>query len=82
MNRNQAIALIVAAANVALIALFPPFDTYSLGKNQLPVFGGFYFYFGRNNSMIVNSSLLFLSSSSFRSTPRSPFYCCARTSCS
>ena len=60
MNRSQAIALIVAAANVALIALFPPFDTYSLGKNQLPVFGGFYFYFGRNNLMIVNSSLLFL----------------------
>ncbi len=60
MNRNQAIALIVAAANVALIALFPPFDTYPLGKNQLPVFGGFYFYFGRNNSMIVNSSLLVL----------------------
>ena len=60
MNRNQAIALIVAAANVALIALFPPFDTYSLGKNQLPVFGGFYFYFSRNDSMIVNSSLLFL----------------------
>ena len=60
MNRNQAIALIVAAANVALIALFPPFDTYSLGKNQLPVFGGFYFYFGRDNSMIVNSSLLVL----------------------
>jgi hypothetical protein len=60
MNRNQAIAMIVAAANVALIALFPPFDAYSLGKNQLPVFGGFYFYFGRNNSMIVNSSLLVL----------------------
>src|SRR6185369_3197383 len=60
MNRKQAIAMIVAAANVALIALFPPFDTYSLGKNQLPVFGGFYFYFGRNNSMIVNSSLLVL----------------------
>ena len=44
--------MIVAAANVALIALFPPFDTYSLGKKQLPVFGEFYFYFGRNNSMI------------------------------
>ena len=60
MNRNQAIALIVAAANVVLIALFPPFDTYSLGKNQLPVFGGFYFYFDRNDSMILHSSLLFL----------------------
>jgi hypothetical protein len=60
MNRNQAIALAVAAANVLLILLFPPFDTYSLGKSQLPVFGGFYFYPGRNDSMIVNSSLLFL----------------------
>ena len=60
MNRNQAIALAVAAANVALILLFPPFDTYSLGKDQLPVFGGFYFYPARNESMVVNSSLLFL----------------------
>lgn len=60
MNRNQAIALAVAAANVVLILLFPPFDTYSLGKGQMPVFGGFYFYPGRNESMIVNSSLLFL----------------------
>ena len=60
MNRNQAIALAVAAANVALILLFPPFDTYSLGKGQMPVFGGFYFYPSHNESMIVNSSLLFL----------------------
>lgn len=60
MNRNQAIALAVAAANVVLILLFPPFDTYSLGTGQMPVFGGFYFYPGRNESMIVNSSLLFL----------------------
>jgi hypothetical protein len=60
MNRNQAIALAVAAANVVIILLFPPFDTYSLGKNQLPIFGGFYFYPNRTESMIVNSSLLFL----------------------
>jgi hypothetical protein len=60
MNRNQAIALAVAATNVALILLFPPFDTYSLGKGQMPVFGGFSFYPGRNDSMIINTSLLFL----------------------
>jgi hypothetical protein len=60
MNRNQAIALAVAATNVVLILLFPPFDTYSLGKNQLPIFGGFYFYPNRTESMVVNSSLLFL----------------------
>jgi hypothetical protein len=60
MNRNQAIALAVAAANVVLVLMFPPFDTYSLGKGQMPVFGGFYLYPSRNESMIVNSSLLFL----------------------
>jgi hypothetical protein len=60
MNRNQAIALAVAAMNVALILLFPPFDTYSLGKGQMPVFGGFSFYPSRSDSMIVNTSLLFL----------------------
>lgn len=60
MNRNQAIALAVAAANVVLIMVFPPFDTYSLAKSQIPVFGGFYFYPGRSEFMIVNASLLFL----------------------
>jgi len=60
MNRNQAIALAVAATNVVLILLFPPFDTYSLGKGQMPVFGGFNFYPGRTDAMIVNTSLLFL----------------------
>ncbi len=60
MNRNQAIALAVAAANIILIMLFPPFDTYSLGKSQIPVFGGFYFYPQRDESMVLNSSLLFL----------------------
>ena len=60
MNRNQAIALAIAATNIVLILLFPPFDTYSLGKGQMPVFGGFSFYPAHNDSMIVNTSLLFL----------------------
>ncbi len=60
MNRNQAIALAVAAANIILIMLFPPFDTYSLVKSQIPVFGGFYFYPQRDEFMVLNSSLLFL----------------------
>lgn len=61
MNRNQAIALAIAAANIVLILLFPPFDTYSIVKGQIPVFGGFYFYPGRDPTyMVINSSLLFL----------------------
>ena len=60
MNRNQAIALAVAAANIVVILLFPPFDTYSLVKSDIPVFGGFYFFAGRDAFMVLNSSLLFL----------------------
>ncbi len=61
MNRNQAIALAIAAANIVLILLFPPFDSYSVVKGQIPVFGGFYFFPGHDPTyMVVNSSLLFL----------------------
>jgi hypothetical protein len=60
MNRNQAIALAIAAANVVAIILFPPFDVYSIAARQLPVFGGFDFYFNRNQYMIVNTSVLAL----------------------
>jgi len=60
MNRNQAIALAVAVANVSLILLFPPFDVYSIATSQLPVFGGFDFYFRRNQHMVVNTSVLVL----------------------
>ncbi|MEO7728892.1 MAG: hypothetical protein ABIS45_16700 [Burkholderiales bacterium] len=60
MNRYQAIAVLVAATNILFIMLFPPFDTYSLARAQIPVFAGFYFYPNRNEFMIVNTSLLFL----------------------
>jgi hypothetical protein len=60
MNRNQAIALAIAAANIVLIMLFPPFDSFSLAKSPIPVFAGFYFYPNRTQYMVVNTSLLFL----------------------
>jgi hypothetical protein len=60
MNRRHAIALAIAAANIVLIMLFPPFDIYSIAKTQVPVFAGFYFYPGRNQYMVVNMSLLLL----------------------
>jgi hypothetical protein len=60
MNRNQAIALVIAAANIVLVMLFPPFDVYTIAKSQIPVFGGFCFYPKRSDLMLVNASLLYL----------------------
>jgi hypothetical protein len=60
MNRNQAIALAIAGANVVLIMLFPPFDIYSIATSKMPVFGGFDFTLKRNQYMVVNTSLLWL----------------------
>jgi hypothetical protein len=58
MNRNQALAFVIAAANVAFILLFPPFDAYSIASAQLPVFAGFNFYFSRDQFMVVNTGVL------------------------
>ena len=60
MNRNQAIALALAAVNLVLMLLFPPVDVYAIAKTQLPVFDGFHFLLGRSEYMVVNTSVLFL----------------------
>jgi len=60
VNRNQIIAIAVAAANIVLMLAFPPFDTYLNAKTQMPVFSGFSFYLGHGPDMIVNTSLLFI----------------------
>jgi hypothetical protein len=60
MNKNQAIAMIIAAANIFLIMLFPPFDFYSIASSRYPVFGGFEFYPNYSENMVVNISLLYL----------------------
>ncbi len=45
MNRYQIIALGIAAANVLLMLLFPPFDQYSVASSKVPVFAGFNYAF-------------------------------------
>ena len=60
MNRNQAIALAVAGANIVFIMLFPPFDIYSIATSKMPVFGGFDFTLNRNQYMVVNTMVLWL----------------------
>lgn len=60
MNRNQGMALAIAAANLLLILLFPPLDQYSIAAARLPVFAGFDFYFSKPQYTEINSSLLLL----------------------
>ncbi len=60
MNRNQAPALIIAAANIVVMLLFPPFDVYSVAKSSIPVFGGFEFILSRSQHAVVNANVLFL----------------------
>jgi len=60
VNRSQWIALGVAAANLALLLLFPPCDLYSIANSKVPVFAGFNFVFTRPPLSEVNSPVLTL----------------------
>ena len=60
MNRLQKIALLVAAVNLAVIFLFPPFDMHTIDSSLVPIFAGFHPIFTRTASESINSSLLFL----------------------
>lgn len=60
MNRHQDIALRVAAVNLLLILLFPPFDQYSIATTQVPVFVGFNFAFTPLPYSEINTAVLLL----------------------
>ena len=60
MNRNQKIALALAATNLLLILLFPPYDQYSIASTKLPVFAGFNFAFAAPPFSEINSAVLAL----------------------
>jgi len=60
MNRNQAIALAIAVANLLLITLFPPVDQYSVVSASVPVFAGFYFVASLPPLSATNTDLLFI----------------------
>lgn len=59
-NRNQKIALLVAAANVLVMLLFPPYDQYSIASLRLPIFAGFHFFVFAPPYSEVNTALLTL----------------------
>ncbi|MBI4989928.1 MAG: hypothetical protein HZC23_14025 [Rhodocyclales bacterium] len=60
MNRQQAIALWVSAANMALIFAFPPYDFVSLQRGFVPTFGGFHFVSMPPANGLLNGSFLAL----------------------
>ncbi len=60
MNLKQKIALWLGAANLTLMLLFPPFDSYSATDTKVPIFAGFHFGFLRGIHEVVNGDVLFL----------------------
>src|ERR1019366_2396394 len=60
MNRKQKIALWLGAANLAVIWLFPPFDSFSFTDTKALIFAGFNFRFAREVNEVINGDVLFL----------------------
>ena len=60
MNRLQAIVLGVAAANIALMLLFPPYDSLSMGLGGMQSFDAFYFALDGHPGKVVNANLLLI----------------------
>ena len=60
MNRSQAIVVVVAIANLALMLIFPPYDSLAVWRGGSPSFDAFYFVFDRHYNKFVNADLLFI----------------------
>ena len=60
MNRAQFMLLAVAAANIVLMLLFPPYDSLSIGRGGTASFDAYYFVFDRQYNKVLNTDLLFL----------------------
>lgn len=58
MNRAQAVALAIAALNLALMLLFPPHDYLSLQRGGVATFDGFYWAFAALPNRVVNRDFL------------------------
>ena len=59
MNASRRTLLIIAAANIVLMLLFPPYDSIVIGRGA-PSLDAFYFVFDRQYNKVVNTDLLFL----------------------
>ncbi len=59
MNRKQKIALWLGLANLAVILLFPPFDSFPATDTRALIFAGFQFLFAHGSNEVINSNVLF-----------------------
>ncbi len=60
MNRQQFLALLIFAANLVLLLLFPPYDYVALQRGNVPTFDGFYFLLSEHINLVVNRDFLTL----------------------
>ena len=60
MNRKQKIALWVGLVNLAVMLLFPPFDSFPFTDPESLVFAGFQFAFSAESNEVINQDVLFL----------------------
>lgn len=60
MNRPQAIALAIAALNLALVMLFPPYDYLGLHYGNVSTFDGFHFILAAHPNRVANTDFLTL----------------------
>lgn len=60
MNRFQQLAIVIAAINLVLVGLFPPYDYLSLAHGNVPTFAGFLPVFGTHHNQILNANFLAL----------------------
>jgi len=60
MNRQQLLAGTIAAANLVLILLFPPYDYIALQRGNVPTFDGFYFLLAEHVNLAINRDFLTL----------------------
>ncbi len=60
MNRLQGIVLAVAAGNLAVMLLFPPYDSLAMGLGGTQSFDAFYFALDTHAGKVVNSNLLLI----------------------
>lgn len=60
MNNGQRIALWIGLVNLAVMLLFPPFDSFSYTDTRSLVFAGFQFVFSAEGNEVINSDVLFL----------------------
>lgn len=60
MNRYQKLTLLIAAVNITVVLLFPPYDYVSITRGNVPTFEGFGFAFGGHPNRVMNASFLYL----------------------